>query len=392
MSKAKKYLSNLRDLLEHVKTPYGKGKNSVGIMGIRSDVHSSFLRGCAGAPERIREAFLSDSCNTATEMGKNIIINPVEQHFKSENFAKKLETEASGGVTGSYTVLDLGDMEFSKDDEKNPDEMFKDIVEACRLINSKNITPLFLGGDHSITYPLFVGLCSTPKYHIGNIKAGSSEGGEWQEPGDNDVESPHIIHFDAHPDLYPDFEGNPYSHASPFARIAETGLAGKITQFGVRCGNSVQNNFIRDFPSIEQVPMQQVFRMSPKELSEAIEEATFSTGRSQTARARTYLSIDLDVLDPAFAPGLSHHEPGGMDVRTLLHMIQSVPRCAMLGADIVEYNPTRDRDNVTAMVAAKVMKEVIPLLALRDGKHQEVTLPKNNTKKKALEWPWKRPE
>jgi arginase len=70
-----------------------------------------------------------------------------------------------------------------------------------------------------------------------------------------------------------------------------------------------------------------------------------------------YISFDLDVLDPAFAPGVSHHEPGGLSVREALTFIQSI-QAQIVGADIVEYNPVRDRDGVTAMVAAKVLKEI----------------------------------
>jgi arginase family enzyme len=70
-----------------------------------------------------------------------------------------------------------------------------------------------------------------------------------------------------------------------------------------------------------------------------------------------YLSLDLDVLDPAFAPGVSHHEPGGLTTRELVHVIQAF-QGDLVGADIVEYNPYRDVQNMTAMVAAKLLKEI----------------------------------
>ena len=70
-----------------------------------------------------------------------------------------------------------------------------------------------------------------------------------------------------------------------------------------------------------------------------------------------YLSLDLDVLDPAYAPGVSHHEPGGLSTRQLLTMIQMV-NAKIIGADIVEYNPIRDVNNMTAMVAYKFFKEI----------------------------------
>jgi len=70
-----------------------------------------------------------------------------------------------------------------------------------------------------------------------------------------------------------------------------------------------------------------------------------------------YLSLDLDVLDPAFAPGVSHHEPGGMTTRDVIAMIQNLD-ADLVGADLVEYNPSRDLNGVTAAVSAKLLKEI----------------------------------
>ena len=75
-----------------------------------------------------------------------------------------------------------------------------------------------------------------------------------------------------------------------------------------------------------------------------------------------YLSIDLDALDPAFAPGVSHHEPGGLSVRELIQLIHAI-EVPVVGADIVEYNPVRDINDMTAVVGAKLVKEVSALLS-----------------------------
>ncbi len=71
-----------------------------------------------------------------------------------------------------------------------------------------------------------------------------------------------------------------------------------------------------------------------------------------------YISIDLDCLDPAFAPGVSHHEPGGLSTKELLTILQNL-RCDIVGADIVEYNPERDINGMTGMVAAKMLRELL---------------------------------
>jgi len=75
-----------------------------------------------------------------------------------------------------------------------------------------------------------------------------------------------------------------------------------------------------------------------------------------------YISIDLDALDPAFAPGVSHHEPGGLSVRDILAVLHRV-RAPIVGADVVEYNPSRDVNGMTAVVAAKLVKEIAAVAA-----------------------------
>ena len=75
-----------------------------------------------------------------------------------------------------------------------------------------------------------------------------------------------------------------------------------------------------------------------------------------------YVSIDMDALDPAFAPGVSHHEPGGLSVREILSVLHRI-EAPIIGADVVEYNPTRDINGMTAVVAAKFVKELAGLAA-----------------------------
>ena len=105
-------------------------------------------------------------------------------------------------------------------------------------------------------------------------------------------------------------------------------------------GTAVEG-ILLDAPGVEVVTM----RLLPKT-------------SSFLAEGRWYITLDLDVLDPAFAPGISHHEPGGMSVRDVLSIIQSFD-AQVIGADIVELNPTRDINETTAMVAAKFAKELM---------------------------------
>ena len=206
--------------------------------------------------------------------------------------------------------VDVGDREVADGAEN-----FLTIEADIDQIIERNALPLILGGDHAITYPVMRAIHRA----YGPIN---------------------ILHFDAHPDLYDDFEGNPWSHASPFARIMENGLAKRLVQVGIRTLNRHQREQVKRF-GVESHEMKDV------DIS--------SIGRDFDGPV--YISFDMDALDPAFAPGVSHHEPGGLSVRDILSIIQRMPN-RIVGADIVEYNPNRDINDMTAMVAAKLLKEI----------------------------------
>ena len=172
-----------------------------------------------------------------------------------------------------------------------------------------------LGGDHSITFPI--------------IKAHNEKYPKLD-----------ILHIDAHADLYDNYEGDRYSHACPFARIMENGFAVKLVQVGIRTLNTHQAQQAAKF-NVE------IHQMKDLDLS------TIPTFKNPL-----YISLDMDGFDPAFAPGVSHHEPGGLSSREVINLIQSIDT-EVIGADIVEYNPTRDFQNMTAFLAAKMMKEII---------------------------------
>ena len=171
-----------------------------------------------------------------------------------------------------------------------------------------------LGGDHSITYPL---LKAFHKIH------GPLE----------------ILHIDAHADLYDSFEGDRFSHACPFARIMEEKLASRLVQVGIRTFSGHQREQAERFGV------------------EVIEMKDYSLEKIPRFKGPLYLSLDMDALDPAFAPGISHHEPGGFTSRELIAIIQNI-KAPLVGADIVEYNPVRDINGVTAAVCAKFLKEI----------------------------------
>ena len=253
------------------------------VIGVPLDHNSSYLRGSARGPFSLVEALHCDSANLWTETGFDL-----------------------GPVLDHRGALNLGD----------PDTAFPVIEEAAA--EAGNGRPIFLGGDHSVTYPLVRGM----KQAVGDFA---------------------ILHFDAHPDCYHEFEGNPHSHACPFARIMEEGLCTRLVSVGIRTAHGHQREQREKF-GIEWLEMKD--RANWPRLSFDVP---------------VYVSVDLDALDPAFAPGISHHEPGGMSTRELLDVLHAVD-APIIGADIVELNPERDLNGVTAMVGAKIMREIAGMM------------------------------
>jgi arginase len=256
----------------------------VAVFGIPWDEHSSYLRGPAQAPARIREALHCGSSNLCTE-------NRVDLGRADARFS------------------DLGDL-----DPFSGRQMLAQIETAAAMLLQRQVRPLALGGDHTVTWPLV-------------------------RPHGRAHENLTLVHFDAHPDLYDEFEGNRMAHACPFARIMESGLVHRLVQVGIRTLNPHQQSQVERF-GVDVLEMKDAPWTLPANI-----------------RGPVYLSLDLDVLDPAFAPGVSHHEPGGLSTRELLRLIHSI-RAPVVGADIVEYNPLRDQNGLTAMVAAKCLKEI----------------------------------
>ena len=194
-------------------------------------------------------------------------------------------------------------------------DSYFDIEEITKKhldLSSKVFT---LGGDHSVTFPII------KAYHSKYPKLD-------------------ILHIDAHTDLYDHYEGDKYSHACPFARIMENGFAVKLVQVGIRTINKHQLKQAHKFG----VEIHLMKNLNLKEI--------------RNFENPLYISLDMDAFDPAYAPGVSHHEPGGLSSRQVIDLIQNLD-AEVVGADIVEYNPNRDFQGMTAFLAAKMMKEIL---------------------------------
>ncbi|MTB51750.1 agmatinase [Lewinella sp. W8] len=249
------------------------------IQGIPYDEKSSYQRGARQAPPRIREALTCGSGNMFTEALVSVDDARIEDR-------------------GDFEITEYFDVET--------------ITDNHLKTGAKVLT---LGGDHSITFPI--------------IRAHHKKYPKLE-----------ILHIDAHADLYDSFEGDPYSHACPFARIMEGGFAARLVQVGIRTLNPHQADQAEKFGV-------KIHQMKDLDLS--------AIGEFQHP---LYISLDMDGFDPAYAPGVSHHEPGGLSSRQVINLIQSIDT-EVIGADIVEYNPARDFQNMTAFLAAKMMKEIL---------------------------------
>jgi agmatinase len=251
------------------------------LIGVPYDANSSFLLGTAEAPPLIRQALFSPAAYLWTE-----------------------ELIDLDGV-----LDDAGDLDLAPGMDVNNEIE----VAITNLLNSERV-PIVLGGDHSITYPIVRAL---RRVH----------------------QKLSLLQFDAHPDLYLEFEGNRYSHACPFARIMEEKLVDQLVQVGIRAMDDHELNQARNF-GVKMITMSE-----------------WKLDYDVRLENPVYISFDVDSLDPAFAPGVSHREPGGLSVRDVLEVIQTIT-VPIVGADIVEFNPRQDPVGLTAPVCAKLAKEL----------------------------------
>ncbi|HIJ16691.1 MAG TPA: agmatinase [Thermoplasmata archaeon] len=261
----------------------------IALLGVPYDDQSSFARGSAKAPPLIRAAWHSESTNKYSE---------------------------DLTLIDDSLVWDAGDIGFGPGEDP-----FSVIEREVGSLLDKGLRPICLGGDHSVSYPIVKAIAGRHR----NLS---------------------ILHFDAHPDLYQDYEGNRFSHACPFARIMEDGLAKRLVQVGIRSMTRHQLGQAERF-GVEMIDMR-----------------SWDDDKIFNFAGPVHISFDIDALDPAFAPGVSHRQPGGLSTRQAINLIQKFEG-TVVGADIVEFNPDLDVPGMTDAVCAKVLKEIAARMAHR---------------------------
>jgi len=256
-------------------------------LGIADDIGSSFLRGPSEAPPRIRKVYDGRCYGPTTESGVNL-----------EN-----------------QVLDFGDLAPGPDRETS----FRHYTDVIRGLLRDEKKVFIAGGDHAITIPVV----------------------EAFQVLDRPVQ---VIQIDAHPDLYPSYDGSRLSHACTAARLLEMPHVESIIQIGIRCMNSAQ---------LETLDRHST-RVMVVEAGAPTEALLEKIGRDRGFPV--YLSIDLDGFDPAFAPGVSHPVPGGLSPRQIFDLFRSA-KWELAGMDVVETNPSRDFNDLTSLLAARLLHE-----------------------------------
>ncbi|MEX3009884.1 agmatinase [Hoeflea sp. TYP-13] len=226
---------------------------------------------------------------------------------------------------------DLGDV------GPNPvslDDTFDRVVAFYEKLHANRITPLSLGGDHFLSYPVLKGLVGT----------GNPVG---------------MIHFDAHTDLMDSYFGDfKLTHGTPFRRAIEAGLLDpkRTVQIGIR-GTAY------DFEDIEWGEEQGVRFIRIEELMDRGVADVMEEARGIVGKKETYISFDIDFIDPAFAPGTGTPEIGGPDTLTAQRCVRLLDGVNIIGADVVEVSPPFDPSGATAWVGISIAFEILCVMA-----------------------------
>jgi agmatinase len=240
-------------------------------------------------------------------------------------FGPKAIREASWGLETYSPILkkDLVDCNFCDMQDifiyGSQEEVFERIYNASKDIMKSKKIPIMFGGEHSVTYPV--------------VEAVKDVYGDFV-----------VLHFDAHCDLRDEYLGNKLSHACVIRRCYE--LTKDIYQFGIRSGDKEEWEFAKN----TKLSMELMSKEDIKEIKDLDKPI--------------YLTVDIDVLDPAYAPGTGTPEPCGFSTKELLNSLYNLKEVSdrIVGFDVVEVSPHYDIGGITAIAAAKIVRELILMI------------------------------
>ncbi|TCW39315.1 agmatinase [Laceyella sacchari] len=260
------------------------------LYGMPMDWTVSFRPGSRFGPARIRESSLVH-----------------------EEYSHYLERELT-----EIVYYDAGDIPLAFG---NPEKSLRQIGDFVRQVLDKKKMPIGMGGEHLVTWPVVQEVYK-------------------------DYPDLAVIHIDAHADLRTDYEGEPYSHATPLRKIAELIGGQNVYQFGIRSMTKDEVTYVKEAG----------IHFYPFDVLEPLEKCLPSL-----AGRPVYVTIDIDALDPAHAPGTGTPEPGGITSKEMLAAIHAIARSEVnvVGADLVEVAPAYDHSEQTPVVAAKLIREML---------------------------------
>ena len=227
-------------------------------------------------------------------------------------------------------IADVGDVPI--DHLFNLDEAIKYIENFYVEVHKAGVIPLSAGGDHSITFPIFKGIAA-----------------------DRPVG---MIHIDAHTDTWGEFYGSKFHHGAPFRLSVEAGVLDpkRTIQIGIRGGQNTLEGLEFSHASGMRVVMMDEF-------AEIGVDAVIAEARKVVGDGPTYISFDVDGLDPVYAPGTGTPEIGGITTFEALKLLRGLRGLNLVGGDVVEVAPPFDQTGGTALVGASLMFEILCLLA-----------------------------
>lgn len=227
-------------------------------------------------------------------------------------------------------IADLGDVSFKN--VYQPEEVHKDILSFYNKVYDAGVVPLSAGGDHSISLPILRVL------------------GKEASVG--------MIQIDAHTDTNDAEMGFKFTHGTPFRRAVEEGVldAGRTVQIGIRGAQNSEESWEYSIES----GMRVIFM---EEFTALGVEGVIDSVRNVVGDGPTYISFDIDGLDPVYAPGTGTPEIGGITTLEAQNLLRGLRGLHLIGADVVEVAPPFDPSGNTALVAATMMFEILCLLA-----------------------------
>lgn len=231
-------------------------------------------------------------------------------------------------------VVDAGDIAVNPFDIG---EAVADIEKAALDLGSRVDRIVSVGGDHTIALPL--------------LRAVAQKHGPVA-----------VLHFDAHLDTWDTYFGAPVTHGTPFRRASEEGLIDLTASCHVGTRGPLYSK--QDLHDDEQLGFSIV---SSVDIEEQGVDVAIERMRRRIGDRPLYVSIDIDVLDPAHAPGTGTPEAGGMTSRELLRMLRALSDRHVVGADVVEVSPAYDHAQVTGIAASHVVYELVTLMAAQIG-------------------------